>query len=412
MTLTQKSSIAALLLLNISIIKKMSEKSICAYCGDAPVNHRLAYFGSVISLFFDTMFNWAFRLVPAFAVRVVDKLLQTILRGLVFLRIIKLSDNIELATTLRSRVIWDEAIRRGIKMEQLVIFGRHTDNYRAKVNDKYIYFNSLPVPSEAALSKENWDDKFFLKKKFSLKGLPVPRHAQVPFSLSERKSFFEKFEKPLIVKPRLGSRGRHTITNIHTLEEFESAVKKAREISVQVVAEEYLEGYVCRATCVAGKLVGFYRAESASVVGDGEKTISELIEEKNAKRHERISPIQISDEMKDFVARCGYHLESVLPKGVKVNLSHRIGRFFGGSTKEMLPELHPSFVPMLEKAGIATGLNVAGFDCIIPDPELVATKQRWGIIECNTLPFIDLHYFALEGKPPNIAGMIWDFWKK
>jgi len=57
------------------------------------------------------------------------------------------------------------------------------------------------------------------------------------------------------------------------------------------------------------------------------------------------------------------------------------------------------------------GLSVVGFDCIIPDPTKDANSQRWGIIECNSLPFIDLHYFALEGKPKNIAGMIWDMWE-
>ena len=57
------------------------------------------------------------------------------------------------------------------------------------------------------------------------------------------------------------------------------------------------------------------------------------------------------------------------------------------------------------------GLPVVGFDVIIGDPTKSADSQRFGIIECNSLPFIDLHYYALEGKPRNIAGMIWDMWK-
>jgi D-alanine-D-alanine ligase-like ATP-grasp enzyme len=77
----------------------------------------------------------------------------------------------------------------------------------------------------------------------------------------------------------------------------------------------------------------------------------------------------------------------------------------------MIDELHPSFIPFLEKASKVTGLSIAGFDCIIPDPTKDESSQRWGIIECNTLPFIDMHYYALEGKPRNIAGMIWDLWK-
>ena len=77
---------------------------------------------------------------------------------------------------------------------------------------------------------------------------------------------------------------------------------------------------------------------------------------------------------------------------------------------EMIDDLHPSFVPILKQAAEIVGLSVVGFDCIIPDPTKEANSQKWGIIECNSLPFIDLHYYALEGKPKNIAGMIWDMW--
>ena len=77
----------------------------------------------------------------------------------------------------------------------------------------------------------------------------------------------------------------------------------------------------------------------------------------------------------------------------------------------MIDGLHPSFIPIFERAAQAVDLAVVGFDSIIPDPTKPAETQKWGIIECNTLPFIDLHYDALEGKPRNIAGMIWDLWR-
>jgi hypothetical protein len=33
---------------------------------------------------------------------------------------------------------------------------------------------------------------------------------------------------------------------------------------------------------------------------------------------------------------------------------------------------------------------------------------RCGVIECNSLPFIDLHHFPLQGKPRNIAAAVWN----
>jgi hypothetical protein len=39
----------------------------------------------------------------------------------------------------------------------------------------------------------------------------------------------------------------------------------------------YLFGHVCRATLVGGVLAGFYKSEASAVVGDGKKTIKELM---------------------------------------------------------------------------------------------------------------------------------------
>ncbi|HEU0085410.1 MAG TPA: hypothetical protein VFQ59_00405 [Candidatus Paceibacterota bacterium] len=365
----------------------------------------------MISMFVDPFFGKLSRLVPQFAVDGVDYFLKLLFHILRAMRIIRLSRDSEKATTLRSKVIWAEALNRGIHMEQIVVFGKYTDNYRAKVQGKYIYFDSLPLPHRPLNDNEEWDDKFYMKKVFAGENIPIPACHSLPIFKKDRRKIFDKLQKPVIVKPRKGSRGRHTTTNIEAWDEFEKAYQRAKVLSPEVVGEEHLKGYVCRATCVAGKLAGFYRAEQASITGDGKKSIIELIDEKNKNRPERVSEIKFTDEINESIKRLGFKKEDVLPMGTKVELSHRTGRLFGGITKEMLDELHPSFVPVLEKAAQATTLSVVGMDCIIPNPEHPEDSQRWGIIECNTLPFIDLHYYALDGKPKNIAGMIWDLWK-
>jgi cyanophycin synthetase len=156
--------------------------------------------------------------------------------------------------------------------------------------------------------------------------------------------------------------------------------------------------------------MGFYRACAPAVVGDGESTIEQLILEKDKNRPDRVEQVLINDELKSHVERAGFTLDEILPVGINLPLTHRTGRLFGGTTREMLSLLHPSFIPFLEKAARVVDLPVVGFDCIVPDPTEDANAQKWGIIECNTLPFIDLHYYALEGKPKNIAGKIWDLW--
>ncbi|MBP9714965.1 MAG: hypothetical protein KBD52_00535 [Candidatus Pacebacteria bacterium] len=389
-----------------------NKKNTCAYCGDAFVNHTFVYIGNTIASFMDPYLCWSARHTPRFIKNFVDFILKIIFYLIVLLHLGKFSSDIEKSASLRSKVIWEEAIKRNINVEQLIILGKPTEQYRFKSNKKYFFYESLPIPPKLSdKTGLDWDNKFVLKKSFLKDGIPVPQYGKIPFFLNNKVSkLFEKFNKPIIVKPISGSRGRHTTTNIFTFNEFNSAIVTGRMISPSLVAEEHLFGYVCRATLVNGKLAGFYRAESPSIVGDGIKTVAELIKEKDENRLERVSSVPMSKEIEEYVLRLGYAMNSVLPKDQKIFLTHRTGRYFGGKTKEMLDELHPSFVPILEKAAKITKLPIIGFDCIILNPEEDEKKQRWGIIECNTLPFIDLHYFALEGKNKNIAGMIWDLW--
>jgi len=397
----------------MAIPEPIIKKSHCSYCGDAPLHHHFSYLHSLLFITFDNHIIKVANRAPNFLKVFVDSLLIFIFQIFRFFRIARFSSDIDKAKSFRSRVIWEEAKKRGIKMEQIIILSKPLDFYRATINGKKIYFESLPIPRKFLDTRKDWDDKFVLKEELEVSNIPIPAYFKLPLFGGEGRfqNIFEKLRKPIIVKPKVGSRGRHTITNINTLQQFKDAIKIVKQICPYIVVEEHISGYVCRATLVAGKLAGFYRGQAPHVVGDGKQTISELILEKDKNRHERVERVQVGEELRYYITRSGFLLESVLPYGEILFLSHRVGRLFGGATKEMLGELHSSFVPILEKTAKLLELAVVGFDCIIPDPEKSADSQKWGIIECNTLPFIDLHYYALEGKPQNIAGMIWDLWK-
>lgn len=388
-----------------------AKRGFCSYCGDASINHALYFFDSFISIILDTHAIRIIKYVPSFVKNFVDLIPGFLFEILALLKLVKFSSDISKAHTFRSRIIWEEAQCRSITMEQVIFMNQPLDYYRARLHGKNFYFESMPIKPEFLDMRQNWDDKVILKQEFSKKNIPVPAYFKLPFwRFKDLEKIFFKLTKPIIVKPRLGSRGRHTITNINTLQQFQEGVKIAGQICSYLIVEEHLQGSVCRATFVNGVLAGFYKGHAPTIIGDGKKTIRELIKEKDNKRPERVESIRISKELRDHILRSGFTIDEILPESVSLSLSHRIGRLFGGTTKEMLDDLHPSFVPVLEKAEKLVGLSVVGFDCIIPDPTRDANSQKWGIIECNSLPFIDLHYYALEGKPRNIAGMIWDMW--
>lgn len=391
-------------------------KASCAYCGDSPVDHRAEYINGSIGVFENKVADLPFfRSIFSFSFKVLNLNFEKYLFGFLTLTGLgKFDSSIDKAASIRSRVIWLEAERRGIKLEQYILFGKATDWYRARINGQVHYFKSLPIPPRYSSTHFWVDDKDTLKKRLRAKGIPVPLSFTATSEWAARRIFeYMRMRKlSMIIKPRTGSRGRHTSTFISDKEEFLKAFRVAKQINYFVQVEEHLYGNVCRATVVNGVLRGFLKAEPPRVTGDGVRTIQELIEAKNKNKPEKIADVIIKEELLDCIGRQGYRLDSILPNSLVLSLLFRTGRLFGGKTREMLPEIHPLLKEYLEKASTVTDTVVIGFDLIIEDPEKDPREQKWGIIEANSLPFIDLHDFAFEGAPANVAAHVWDLWDK
>jgi len=386
-------------------------REICGACGTSPVNHHLLLILNLLEETFGRINNKIFNFTNTGIWLKISSAVEKILFNLLsFIGIIRFNTDSKKVVTGRSELIWEEAKRRSIQMEQIIIFNRPIEYYRAKINGKFFYFESLPIPPDLPKNGYLWiDDKFTLFKKLKDANIPAP-YTEKPLTINGAKKAFRSMRAPVIVKPKNGSRGRHTTTNIQNESELIKAIKIVRKITLFPVIQEHLVGSVYRATVINNKLVGFYRADPPEVIGDGIRTIRELIEEKNSTRHERLSDILINDDLNFFLSRQSYKINDIPKKGSIVPLSAKTGRMYGGYTKEMLPEIHPKIHSIFEKAGEIVNAPVVGFDLIIEKPAEDPDTQRWGIIECNSLPFIDLHYLPLEGTPINLAKNVWDLW--
>ncbi|MDR3571953.1 MAG: hypothetical protein P4L81_07270 [Candidatus Pacebacteria bacterium] len=390
-------------------------RNACSACGASPVNHTVAFFTQSIEAWLDDRLlplrsSAMYRRLDLLTDRWLESLLPPLVSALHALRIVRFSRDQERANTYRSQVIWEEASRRGIVMEQVVFLGATSELYRARIGTKTRYFQSLPIPSELRVGMyPGLDDKYLFKALLHKNGIASPRAIRVS-TRKEAEKAYQELQKPLVVKPRIGTRARHTTTNIFMLEDLFKAFDRAKVLCREGMVEEYLEGGVCRATVVNGVVVGFLQMLPARVTGDGIHSISELVDEKNRTRPERVKEVVIDAEHREYLGRLGYALDSVLEKGKTIALSRRTGRFEGGETRELPQEIHPNLRRYIERAAHVLQAIVVGFDLIIPDPTADPDTQRWGILEGNSLPFIDLHYLPLYGHPSNVAAAVWDLW--
>lgn len=386
-------------------------KTTCIYCGNNPTSHFASKFDTALALvmspFFETFVKIpGSRTMLKFAEYILDRLFE----GAVFVRLIQFENDLALPPTDRGKVFCEEAVKRGWKTETAVVFGRTLDVYRATLpSGKKLVFSGLPRLDPEDNTVANWiDDKAALKKRLADAGACVSRG--MCFSrLGEAEAYFKTQAVPLIVKPRLGSRGRHTTTHITELEDFREAFKRAKQLGHFVIVEEHLVGSVYRGTMVDGVLAGVLAGDPPRVTGDGTHSIRELIDIKNDTRHPRVRAVQVTQLMEVFLKRFGYTLETVLEAGKTIDLSEKIGLSYGGNAREVTPHTHPRLREQLEYAARIVDDPIIGFDFITPDVSADPDTVRWGIIECNALPFINLHHDPLEGEPVNVAGIFLEY---
>ncbi len=383
----------------------------CPYCGNNPTSHFNAWIDSSVCVvmnplsqkLLETQFGM---LLFGFT----NYIISGTLKGFLMFRIARFDSDISLITSDRGRVLATEAVSRGWKMETMKVFGKVTDAYRiTHPNGTTFFFSGLPRLGSNADIVAGWiDDKALLKERLQSGGVHVSKGKSFS-KLKEAEEYFHTAEKPIIIKPRLGSRGRHTTTKVTDIDDFKRAFRIAKQLGNYVVVEEHLIGSVYRATVIDGELAGVLAGDPPRITGDGVHTILELIGIKNKHKHERMGDVHISAQLVTFLKRQGYTLETVLPDAVLIDLSEKIGLSYGGKSREVTPDVHPKLRTELEQAARIVNDPLLGFDFITTDVSADPGTVRWGIIECNTVPFINLHHDPLEGEPVNVAGKVIDY---
>lgn len=382
----------------------------CLYCGENPIPHWPFWLFESMEVTFSPIRIFIYKIFPRLNPEWVipDSLLIKLFRFFNLFGIISYNTDISDVKNNRARVLWQEAIDRSIPFKELRLFGKTIDCYHAKINNKEILFFGLPRPNDVADTAIHWlDDKADLKKILKKNNLPIPDGgAYSLYQIALRK--FESLSKPVIVKPRRGSRGRHTTTFIYSKEDFKKAFKIAKQLCHWVIVEEQLFGDVFRGTLVDGKLAGVLGGSHPTVTGDGKYNIEQLIELKNKNKNPKVKDIKISDHTKLYLSRQKLQLQDIPAANSIVELSEKIGINYGGTSYEVIETTHADTKQMLEDCAKVIKSPILGFDFIIQDITKSYKEQKCGIIECNGNPFINLHHDPLIGNPQNVATLVWD----
>ncbi len=303
-----------------------------------------------------------------------------------------------------TRALVHEAERRGIPVMRLdgaslvqLGWGARAKRLRASITG-----------ATSFLAVEAAGDKGLTKALLSSAGVPVPE-GEVVRTADDAVEAARSLGYPVVTKPLDGNHGRGVSIRLQTEEEVRRGFEVAAQISRRVVVERFLQGRDHRILVVAGEVVAVAERVPAHVVGDGIRSVAELIEEANrdprrGEGHENVmTRIVVDEAVQTVMAREGFALDSIPHRGRVVWLRDTANLSTGGTAIDRTDEIHPENALLARRAALAVGLDVAGIDFLSADIRLPARATGGGVVEVNAAPGFRMHLQPSEGRPRDVA---------
>jgi len=324
-------------------------------------------------------------------------------------RLIRLAERLAFGPSTLALV--DEAIARDIPIlrldrHSLVQLGQgvHQQRIRATMTSK-----------TSGIAVDIASDKSLTNQLLSAAGLPVPR-AEVVDTADEAVAAAERLGYPVVVKPLDGNHGRGVGLNLRDADAVRDHFGEAKRQSRagDVVVESFINGHDYRVLVVGGKLAAAAQRVPASVTGDGEHSIRQLVEiaNRDPRRgigHEKVlTRITVDGAAEAIVAEQGFGLDDVPPPGTWVKLALTGNLSTGGTSIDRTMDAHPDNVEIAETAARVVGLDIAGIDFICPDIAEPVRETGGGIVEVNAAPGFRMHTHPTEGEPQYVAKPVLD----
>ncbi len=258
-------------------------------------------------------------------------------------------------------------------------------------------------------------DKKLTNRLLDSAGLPVPRSEMVETE-DEAVAAARRLGYPCVIKPLDGNHGRGVALDLRD----EAAVRAAWPETLRqsrggdVIVESYITGRDYRCLVIGGKLAAVAERVPASVTGDGEHTVRELVDVTNADPrrgigHEKVlTRIRLDANAEAVLAAQGFTPDDVPPAGTFVKLALTGNMSTGGTSIDRTLEAHPDNVEIAETAARVVGLDIAGIDFICPDIEEPVRETGGGIVEVNAAPGFRMHTHPTEGEPQYVAKPVID----
>lgn len=283
-------------------------------------------------------------------------------------------------------IIVKEARRRGIYVEILDAEGGY---FRLTHGGASIRCRESLSELTSAIAMSLCDDKSATRRVAENAGVVVPD--QITGDSSDKAlSSFLKSHGAVVVKPARGEQGRGISVGLTTLAGVKKAIGEARSHCEAVLIEEMIEGCDLRLVVINFRLVAAAVRLPPKVVGDGRKTIAQLIKSQNRRRLAATageSRIPVDAETERTLAASNYKLDDVLPLNQDLTVRKTANLHTGGTIHDVTDSVHPTLVDAAIQVVRAIDIPVCGVDLMVKSPE----AADYAFIEANERPGLANH---------------------
>lgn len=219
-----------------------------------------------------------------------------------------------------------------------------------------------------------------------------------------------------VVKPRSTNFGEGVaiLAAEATADEFAQAVRTAFALDAAVLVEEFARGSEFRFLVIGGRTRAVLQRVPANVVGDGRRTIRELVAAKNEhpfRGEGYVKPLErivLGAVEQEHLAAAGLTAESVPAAGHTVYLRRNSNISTGGDSIDWTDTMPAVYLRHAERAAAALDARIAGVDMIVSDPADARADAAYSVIELNFNPALHIHDFPAVGQNRRVEDHVLD----
>ena len=286
-----------------------------------------------------------------------------------------------------SRIIADEALRRGIRVE---VTDAQSGEMRLSIGGRTVLTLESLSEFTTAVALSRCDDKRVTRRIMERAGVRVATGTVAcEGDLAAARALLAEVGE-VVVKPARGEQGRGITVGVTDEAALERAVATALQFCPDVLVEELVPGEDLRVIVIDRQVVAAAVRRPAEILGDGRHTVAELIRSTSTRRERATdgeSRIPLDDTTAEVVAEAGWSMDDVPPPGTRIRVRRTANLHTGGTIEDVTARLHPEIAEASVRAAAALGIPVTGLDFLVPD----VASPEYVFIEANERPGLANH---------------------